>query len=191
MRISKNPEVRRQEIIDMARDLFAAQGVGKTSMTEIAQMAGIAKGLIYYYFPSKEKLVDAVVEQIVMGFDQALDGIVHQIDLDFFGKLTGILAIYFAMFENTPLLMQLTPADASVLILLRDRMSASAFGHARTLLQAGIAQKLITIEYPEYTLKMLITGLGDLFLEGIRDPRIHTTLIEQAIGLPKGRLCFD
>lgn len=190
MRISKSPEIRRQEIIDQATQLFQNQGISKTSMTEIADKVGVAKGLVYYYFPSKEKLVDEIVDQFVRDLDVLLDAAINQPKLDFIGKLTGILAIYFNMFQNTPILMQLSPADASVMNLLRDRMSITAFGHAQKLLQVGIEQKLIRIEYPEHTLKILISGLGDLYMDGVRDPRVHATLIEQAIGLPKGLLKF-
>jgi AcrR family transcriptional regulator len=190
MRITKEPEIRRQEIIDQARILFETRGISKTSMTEIAQKVGVAKGLVYYYFSSKELLVNEVVEQFIWGLDDSLQCIIHQENLDFFGKLTAILALYFNSFKENPVLMKFSPADASVLNLLRDRMSAIAFGYAKELLQAGQQQNLVQIEYPEYTLKILISGLGDLYMEGVRDPRIHTTLIEQAIGLPKGRLSF-
>lgn len=190
MRISKSPEIRRQEIIDQAAQLFQSQGISKTSMTEIAEKVGVAKGLVYYYFPSKEKLVDEIVDQFVQGLDTMLEAVLDRADLDFYGKLTGILAIYFSMFQNTPILMQLSPADGSVMNLLRDRMSVTAFGYAQELLQVGLEQNLVQIEYPEHTLKILISGLGDLYMDGVHDPQIHATLIEQMIGLPKGLLKF-
>ena len=55
-RISKAPEVRRQELLDTAMELFAQKGYEETSMGDIARAAGVAQGLCYRYFDSKQKL---------------------------------------------------------------------------------------------------------------------------------------
>ncbi len=190
MRITKDPETRRQEIIDEARTLFESKGISKTSMAEIADKIGVAKGLVYYYFSSKEELVDEVVEQFIQGLDESLKDIVLQDDLDFYGKLTAILVLYFNAFQNDQDLMKFTPADPGVFNLIRERLSAIALFHVKALLQAGMSQNLIRIDYPEYVLKILITGLGDLYIEGIRDPKVHASLIEQMLGMQKGQLEF-
>jgi AcrR family transcriptional regulator len=53
----KPPEVRRQEILDAAARLFIRQGVGSTSMAQVAHAAGVAKGTSYLYFESKDQLL--------------------------------------------------------------------------------------------------------------------------------------
>ena len=63
MRITKEPEVRRQEILDTALKLFGENGYEKTSITDIAKAIGVAQGLCYRYFPSKEALFDSALEQ--------------------------------------------------------------------------------------------------------------------------------
>ena len=63
MRITKEPEVRKQEIIDTALRLFCEKGYEKTSITDIAKAIGVAQGLCYRYFPSKEALFDCAIEQ--------------------------------------------------------------------------------------------------------------------------------
>lgn len=63
MRVTKEPEVRRQEIIDTALKLFGEKGYEKTSITDIAKAIGVAQGLCYRYFPSKEALFDSAIEQ--------------------------------------------------------------------------------------------------------------------------------
>lgn len=52
----------REAIMGAAAELFAARGVTSTSIDEIAEKAGIAKGSIYYNFESKAGLVSAVME---------------------------------------------------------------------------------------------------------------------------------
>ena len=63
MRITKEPEVRKQEILDTALKLFGENGYEKTSITDIAKAIGVAQGLCYRYFPSKEALFDRAIEQ--------------------------------------------------------------------------------------------------------------------------------
>ena len=63
MRVTKEPEERRQEIIDTAMRLFYEKGYEKTSIADIAKAIGVAQGLCYRYFPSKEALFDSTVDQ--------------------------------------------------------------------------------------------------------------------------------
>ena len=49
-----------QHILEAAMDLFSERGFETTSVQDIAQTAGIAKGTVYLYFKSKEDLVQQV-----------------------------------------------------------------------------------------------------------------------------------
>ncbi len=49
-------EFRHAEILDAARKLFALKGFNEASVEEIAQAAGVAKGTVYLYYPSKRDL---------------------------------------------------------------------------------------------------------------------------------------
>jgi AcrR family transcriptional regulator len=62
-RITKEPEERRQEILDTAIRLFYEKGYEKTSIADIAQAMNVAQGLCYRYFPSKEALFDTAIDQ--------------------------------------------------------------------------------------------------------------------------------
>lgn len=50
-------------IIEAARNRFAHYGLTKTTMNEIAADIGMSKASLYYYFPDKENLFVAVIEQ--------------------------------------------------------------------------------------------------------------------------------
>ena len=63
MRVTKEPEVRKQEILDTALKLFGENGYEKTSIADIAKAIGVAQGLCYRYFPSKEALFDCAIAQ--------------------------------------------------------------------------------------------------------------------------------
>lgn len=56
-----SPEERRAQIIAVAAQHFARDGVVGTSMSAVAKEAGVARTLIYHYFPGKEELLGAVL----------------------------------------------------------------------------------------------------------------------------------
>ncbi|MDO4291132.1 MAG: helix-turn-helix domain-containing protein [Eggerthellaceae bacterium] len=53
------------EIMQAARVLFERDGVGATTVTRIAQECGMTRELFYYYFPSKQGVVDAVLDDYI------------------------------------------------------------------------------------------------------------------------------
>ncbi|MDD4370482.1 MAG: TetR/AcrR family transcriptional regulator [Anaerostipes sp.] len=63
MRIVKNPDERKQEILDAAVRVFAKKGYEKTSITDIANEIGVSQGLCYRYYASKEEMYDAAVDE--------------------------------------------------------------------------------------------------------------------------------
>jgi AcrR family transcriptional regulator len=52
----------REQVIKAATRLFSDKGYEGTKMNEIAQGAGVNKALIYYYFPSKQSLLDHIID---------------------------------------------------------------------------------------------------------------------------------
>jgi AcrR family transcriptional regulator len=76
----RRKEARPQELLDAAIALFAEKGFAATRSDEVAARAGVSKGTLYLYYPSKEELFKAVVrsrlgtliaegEELVAGFD--------------------------------------------------------------------------------------------------------------------------
>lgn len=63
MRVVKEAEVRRNEILDAADELFAQKGFDGTSTNDILEKVGIARGTLYYHFKSKEDIMDALIER--------------------------------------------------------------------------------------------------------------------------------
>lgn len=57
-------EQTRQQIFQCALDLFREKGFDATTMQDVASRAGVAKGAAYYYFPSKEAIIQAYYETI-------------------------------------------------------------------------------------------------------------------------------
>lgn len=70
MRISKDPQERKQEILDTAMKLFLIKGYNETTMADIAKEMNVVKGLCYRYFDSKQKLFEAAMEEYVKNFSE-------------------------------------------------------------------------------------------------------------------------
>lgn len=58
-----DPSERRQEILDAARELFRENGLSRTTYGDVAARLGITRGLVYHYFPTRDHLVEAALDQ--------------------------------------------------------------------------------------------------------------------------------
>ena len=59
----RRKQARPQELIDAALALFVEHGFAATRMEEIASRAGVSKGTLYLYYPSKEELLKALIRK--------------------------------------------------------------------------------------------------------------------------------
>jgi len=59
----RRKEARPQELLDAALALFVEKGFAATRSEEVAARAGVSKGTLYLYYPSKEELLKAVISQ--------------------------------------------------------------------------------------------------------------------------------
>ncbi|MDB5891048.1 MAG: transcriptional regulator, TetR family [Polaromonas sp.] len=63
----RRKEARPGELLDAALDLFVEKGFAATRVEEVAARAGVSKGTLFLYFPSKEELFKAVVRENISG----------------------------------------------------------------------------------------------------------------------------
>lgn len=58
---SPSPSTRRDELLELAAQMFAERGLRATTVRDIADSAGILSGSLYHHFASKEQMVDEVL----------------------------------------------------------------------------------------------------------------------------------
>ncbi|MGE7674312.1 TetR/AcrR family transcriptional regulator [Lysinibacillus sp. NPDC094403] len=63
MKMRKEAMERRNQILDVADELFGQKGFDGTSTNDILEKVGIARGTLYYHFKSKEDIMDALIER--------------------------------------------------------------------------------------------------------------------------------
>ena len=65
-------EQRRSDIVEAARQLYEERGLSRTSVKDIAERAGITRSLFYHYFPDKQTVTSAVLDDFVEDYIEAL-----------------------------------------------------------------------------------------------------------------------
>jgi len=90
-----------EEIILLAaKEIFVRKGFDSVRMEEIAQLAGVNKSALHYYFRSKKKLYDTVFEAELLKFITELDLILEQ-DIHLPHKIEEFVSTYINfLFEN-------------------------------------------------------------------------------------------
>ena len=116
---------RREEILDAATELFAAQGYSETVTQELADRLQVGKGTIYRHFPSKRELFLAAVDRVLHRLREKLDASLREVDdpLDGIGK--AIIA-YLAFFEEHPKFVELLIQERA---LFKDREKPTFIVH--------------------------------------------------------------
>ena len=70
-------DARPAELLAAALDTFAAKGFAATRMEDIAARAGVAKGTVYLYYPSKEAIFEALVREAILPNIARLEALVQ------------------------------------------------------------------------------------------------------------------
>ena len=92
MRIVKEAEERRNEILDVAERLFGTKGFDGTSTTDMLNEIGIARGTLYYHFKSKEDILDAMIERMTGSLVAKASEIVENKDVPVLQRLTLMIS---------------------------------------------------------------------------------------------------
>ncbi|MED5370510.1 MAG: TetR/AcrR family transcriptional regulator [Myxococcota bacterium] len=86
------PQAEREEqILRAARKVFIEKGFEKTRMSDVAGAAGLSKGAVYFYFDSKQALIQALASQEHQRAQAILDEVLAHRDLAAEQNLTDLL----------------------------------------------------------------------------------------------------
>lgn len=164
----KDAGVRRNEILETAQALFYSKGFARTSVQEIIDTIGIAKGTFYYYFGSKTDLLCALVERMMAQILQETSPIIANPDLSAPEKFDH----FFAAISNWKterkdfLLSLLEVWNRDDNILLRQKVNAATAKSVEPLLSAvirqGIGEGVFHTAYPDDAARMIFVLSQDL-----------------------------
>lgn len=90
-----------QIILEVAREQFVKNGYAATRTEEIARQANVTKAMVHYYFRTKEKLFEEIVQQI---FSKSLKQFAHAVNKEgeVWEKLERMVSAYIDLLRGEP-----------------------------------------------------------------------------------------
>lgn len=198
MRITKNPEERRIEIIETANRLFETKGFSQTSVKDITEAMNVAKGTFYYYFESKNQVIDAIVEHALGDIVEKGEALVAMTDATAISRLRMILEGGLNSKETVKIRQDLhKPRNRE----LHEKMNVASIKALTPIISniiyQGIDEGDFHLEAVEETTGFLLAGIQfyhDEMLFGwteeeLTKQRINTIkIIERCLGMKEGTL---
>ncbi|MGF9965983.1 TetR/AcrR family transcriptional regulator [Bacillus rhizoplanae] len=179
MRIVKEYEERRNEILDTAERLFVSKGYMKTTVNDILREIGIAKGTFYHYFKSKEEVMDAIILRIVNTDVAAAKKIASNPNIPVIDKLFQILMAQMPKAgENKEKMIEQfhQPNNAE----MHQKSLVQAIVHLTPVLteviEQGIKEGVFVTMYPRETIEFLIASAQVIFDEGLFQWQPHEAM---------------
>ncbi len=97
--MAKTKEERRNEIIETAGKLFEEKGYEQTQVQDIVNEIGVAKGLFYYYFKSKDEVMEELADRYADAIIDAVNKLIYK-DISTFDKINRIFQIFIDSAEK-------------------------------------------------------------------------------------------
>lgn len=192
-------------ILDALQQLMVDKSIQNISVSDIAARAGIGKGSIYYYFPSKEAILDALIRRNYEAPLQTAKNLADQTDIPPFTRM----AMLFQACRSSAAAFLRQSGDKARTITQQE----SAYLHQKYLnyliselkpnlariISQGIEAGEIHFDYPEALAEIVLIVLGvklnNTFLSTTPEDCEYTirgliSLLEQGTGLPEGTLSY-
>ncbi len=189
----KKGERRKQELLRIAYKQFLQKGYEETSVDDIIAEAGIAKGTYYYYFETKEQMLEEVIGMMIGQETEAARQIV-QAQLPVHQKIAGIIASLRPSREEEPIegaLMR--PENSMMHRRVRSRLVEIVVPLLSQVVEEGIRQGVFACDNIPERVRMLLTVSSETFDEGRftdRDVAVFVDMTEKLLGARAGTMGF-
>ena len=158
MRIVKTAEERKNEILDVAEQLFAEKGFDNASTNDIINRIGIARGTLYHHFGSKEEILDAIVERMTHEKIAQASAIIADRGCPLLERLTkSMLALNVDSEAGTEVLEQMhRPQNALLHQKMQERVIGGVVPLVARLVEEGNGTGLFNTKYPTDAAEMIV-----------------------------------
>ncbi|MBR1909757.1 MAG: TetR/AcrR family transcriptional regulator [Lachnospiraceae bacterium] len=189
----KKGERRKQELLKIAYRMFIEKGYENTSIDEIINEAGIAKGTYYYYFESKEATLEAVIDMMIEEeVGRAKEVLAASMPVP--RKLVSVIYSLRPVQDEQVIAKAL---DVKENIVMHEKTNRRIVEEAVPLLtevvKEGISQEIFNCTNIEERVKMLLIMSQQMFDDGIftdRDVEVYVDMVEKALGAKSGTMSF-
>ncbi len=186
-------ERRKRELLDIAYRMFISRGYENTSIDDIIDEAGIAKGTYYYYFESKEQTLEAVIEMMIENEIEAAISILDS-NIPVLQKIVGITASIRPAPEELPIegaLMR--PENIIMHQKIKQRLVEKAVPLLSKVVEEGIEQGVFSCDNIPERVRMMLILSNETFDEGSftdRDVDVFIDITEKLLGAQKHSMDF-
>lgn len=155
----KTPAEKRMEFIQVAEQLFLEKGYENTSVEDIVKKMGVAKGLFYYYFDSKDDVILAISEMMFEEITKNIEQVMEQPGLtalqrfqalgrckQFARKRSQFMKEFFHQERNRNLHFAMDERANDVMVPVFER-----------IIRQGIDEGIFSTPYPRETAETLLT----------------------------------
>lgn len=198
MRVVKEAEERKNEILDAAEKLFGAKGFDHTSTNDILNEIGIARGTLYYHFKSKEDILDAMIERITRQLIAKATDIVQKKEIPVLQRLTmTIMALHVNNELGLEVMQQVhKPQNALMHQKMQETLLSGVNPLITGLIEEGIQQDIFRTDYPAEAVEMTMLYSSTAFdsmtvyTEEERQRKIVAFIynLEQLLGMEHGSM---
>lgn len=158
-KIEENKEEKESKLLDSAFELFTEKGVKKTSIQEIVDKAGVAKGTFYLYFKDKYDVQDyLIIKKSKQLFNDAITSLNDKNIKDYADRIIFVIDFIIDEFIKNKLLLKFISKNLSWGIY-NDKISSVLGDSSLGLLELftkDIEESNINISNPEVKLFMII-----------------------------------
>ncbi|MCR4598718.1 MAG: TetR/AcrR family transcriptional regulator [Acetatifactor sp.] len=158
MRVVKTAEERKNEILDVAEQLFAEKGFDNASTNDIINQIGIARGTLYHHFKSKEEILDAIVDRMTREGIARAKAIVSDKSMPLMDRLTGvIMALNVSSEAKEEVLEQIhKPQNALLHQKMQERLLSGVVPVIAGLIGEGNETGAFASKYPAEAAEMIM-----------------------------------
>ncbi len=160
-RVTKEYHVRKNELLNVAQELFFTKGYRRTSVDAIIKKVGVSKGTFYYYFKSKEDLMNKLVKRMTNQILIEVKKITERTDLDALAKLNrAYITTREVKLENIELIkLYLKVLYKDENIMLRHKIYMSNIDllvpEFAKIIQQGVEEKVFNTPFPSKAARII------------------------------------
>lgn len=197
MESNKEYTKKRNEILDVAERLFLIKGYEKCTINNILDVVGIAKGTFYYYFKSKEEVLDLIINRVAEIVVERAESLASNSELSPEDKLFNLL---FSMRVNDEVddeFMEGIHKPENALMHQKSLMImvTKITPIFEKIVNEGIIQGIFKSEFPRQYVQIFLTSSITLLDDGIfqvsREEQQKMiiallSVLDKMLGLPQG-----
>ena len=183
----------KQELLEIAYKMFITKGYDNTSVDEIIKEADIAKGTFYYYFDSKDEVLDLVINDMIdKEIIVARKYIEMQIPIE--QKLIGIITSLRPSIDEKNIAIALND-DTNIKMHRKynDKLIDSGTKLLKEIILEGINKGIFNCNNIEERIKLLLIMSNELFDNNNyseKDIEVFVDTTEKILGAKKGSMKF-